>query len=282
MLNLLVGLNLNQMLKLFILLLLAIDVVPIFGLAIVSFFGRKVQSLFNYDFGPRWQMYIGGIGAFIHEMLQIVVAFFTGHTMSVPHSVVINCFKHHDDLTDIDHYWDSRNFIQETGDFLVGVVPFYILSLLIYYIQKFLLGDPWNSVSSSVNLSTYLHPMNLWGICKNDFFTAFSGLNASGILFIILIVLLVSSGYNFSIDECSYATRGVIFWSLFQVVVTVVITIAGLTSSAMNILNTLMSFGFFISTRALFYLLVVAVIMLPFAIINKIGVARELMHPNKG
>lgn len=264
--------NISDSIPLFLDLLMALVLIPVISLIILGFCGRLIQRLFAYDFGPKFQVLIGGIGAGLHELLQFGTALITGHTLRYTHSVVLACIKRGDSLMNIDHYWKSGNIFQETGDFFVGVVPLYALSGIIIMWQTLLCGgNPFVASIRDTPISDYMHPSELLSICSTDFHTAFSGASLLFIIFLIGIIELASSGYNFSVNECGYTARGLILWACVQVILCMVITLTGFAPQVESYLAIIANYGIFITMRGIFYLIVIGILLLPFAFLNKMG-----------
>lgn len=249
--------------------LLGFVVMCLVGFLVCAFIGRHVQRSFTSAFGPHYQAVIGGCGAYLHEAFILLTALLTGHSLKMAHFKTLYNIKHGLKLGNVDHLWGQHSIWSHCFEFLLGALPYYLMTALVIFIQFIFGGNPLPQNILQQPIIAY-KSVHTW---ISMFFSSFANdFSLSAILFIpfvIVLILLFASGFNFSQAETDTAVSGVMAWAFLDIVIAFVCTILSF-GTFVNIFS-VVAFNIFawLMFKILWYLLIMWGILLIFVIINK-------------
>jgi len=131
--------------------------VPYLTSLITSWLGHLSKIILVDNLGNNSQLVVGGLGVIIHELGHAIFAYLFGH--KVTHVQLLNLnYRQSGALGSVDHRWNDRNVYQMLGNFFIGLAPYYMCSLALFLLQKYLLNAQFSisSLTQSLNINTTL------------------------------------------------------------------------------------------------------------------------------
>ena len=127
--------------------------VPYLTSLITSWLGHLSKIILVDNLGNNSQLVVGGLGVIIHELGHAIFAYLFGH--KVTHVQLLNLnYRQSGALGSVDHRWNDRNVYQMLGNFFIGLAPYYMCSLALFILQKYLLNAQFSisSLTQSLNI----------------------------------------------------------------------------------------------------------------------------------
>lgn len=194
-------------------------VVPYVTSLLVSWLGHYSKVVLVNNLGNNSQLVVGGLGVVIHELGHAIFAYLFGH--QVTHVQLLNLnYKRSGSLGSVDHRYNDRNVYQMLGNFFIGLAPYYMCSLVLYFLQKFLLQAQFSmtSLAQSLSINTQLSVSMIFDSVLDNLKSSFS--NASFgmlIVYIILTIMIASTVYDLSRNDFITVNKGILPWVVFLI-----------------------------------------------------------------
>ncbi|WP_057880333.1 hypothetical protein [Companilactobacillus kimchiensis] len=194
--------------------------VPYLTSLITSWLGHLSKIILVNNLGNNSQLVVGGLGVIIHELGHAIFAYLFGH--KVTHVQLLNTnYRQSGSLGSVDHRWNDRNVYQMLGNFFIGLAPYYLCSMVLYLLQKYLLHAQFSvsSLAQSLNINTTLSVSMIFdsvlGNLKSSFANASWGMI---IVYIILTIMIASTGYDLSRNDFMTVNKGILPWVVVLIV----------------------------------------------------------------
>ncbi|MFD1417946.1 hypothetical protein [Companilactobacillus keshanensis] len=244
--------------------LITFTVVPYLTARIVSWIGHVAKKALVNNLGNNSQLVIGGLGVVIHELGHAIFAFIFGHKVTKVQLLNVH-YQNSGALGSVQHSWNESNIYQRLGNFFIGLAPYYTCSIALYLLQRFLLKAQFNF--SSIGTETTLDATNLIESVLNNLKTAFAnGTWSMIILYLILTIMIASTGYDLSDADFSTVHKGIIPWLIVQFVVGNIFIIVG----KIDLLNSYLLY--FTSFSILFMVHAIISMILAIIVIKILGI----------
>ena len=241
--------------------------VPYATALITSWLGHLSKIILVDNLGNSSQLVVGGLGVVIHELGHAIFAYLFGH--QVTHVQLLNLnYRQSGSLGSVDHRWNDRNVYQMLGNFFIGLAPFYMCSLTLYFLQKYLLKAQFSltSLSQSLGMNTTLSASMIFDSVFDNLKSSFA--NASWgmiILYVVLTIMIASTGYDLSRNDFMTVNKGVLPW-------VVVLIVLGSVFYVLNIRTAIISGSvYFIAFSVLFMIHAIISIVLAMVIVKILG-----------
>lgn len=242
--------------------------IPYLTSLITSWLGHLSKIILVDNLGNNSQLVVGGLGVVIHELGHAAFAYLFGH--QVTHVQLLNLnYRQSGSLGSVDHRWNDRNVYQMLGNFFIGLAPYYMCSLALYFLQKYLLKAQFSvssltqSLDTNTKLSISMIFDSVFDNLKSSFANASIGMIA---LYIVLTIMIASTGYDLSHNDFMTVNKGILPW-----VVVLIITgsILYLFNIRMAIVNGAI---YFVAFSILFMFHAILSILLSIVVIKILGV----------
>jgi len=241
--------------------------VPYLTSLITSWLGHLSKIVLVDNLGNNSQLVIGGLGVIIHELGHAIFAYLFGH--QVTHVQLLNTnYKQSGSLGSVDHRWNDRNVYQMLGNFFIGLAPYYMCSIALYLLQKYLLKAQFSvsSLAQSLNMNMTFSVSMIFDSVLDNLKASFA--NASWgmiIIYIILTIMIASTGYDLSRNDFMTVNKGILPW-------VVVLLITGSVLYLMNIRTAVISGAiYFVSFSILFMFHAMISILLSIVVLKVLG-----------
>lgn len=242
--------------------------VPYLTSLVTSWLGHLSKIILVDNLGNNSQLVVGGLGVIIHELGHAIFAYLFGH--QVTHVQLLNTnYRQSGALGSVDHKWNNRNVYQMLGNFFIGLAPYYMCSVALYLLQKFLLKAQFSvsSLTQSLNTSTTISVSTLFSSVLDNLKSSFA--NASWgmvIVYIILTIMIASTGYDLSRNDFMTVNKGILPW-------VVVLIVLGSVLYVLNIRTAVISNSiYFVAFSILFMIHAVISIVLSMVVIKILGI----------
>lgn len=199
----------------FVLIFVAIfTVVPYLTSLFTSWLGHLSKIMLVDNLGNNSQLVVGGIGVVIHELGHALFAYLFGHQVTKVQLLNMN-YRQSGSLGSVEHRWNDRNVYQMLGNFFIGLAPYYMCSIALYLLQKFLLKAQFSlsTLAQSLDVNTKLSISMLFDTVLDNLKSSFA--NASWgmiIVYIILTIMISSTGYDLSHNDFMTVNKGILPW----------------------------------------------------------------------
>jgi len=241
--------------------------VPYLTSLITSWLGHLSKVTLVNNLGNNSQLVVGGLGVVIHELGHAIFAYLFGH--KVTHVQLLNLdYQRSGSLGSVDHRWNDRNVYQMLGNFFIGLAPYYMCSIALYLLQKFLLKAQFSvtSLAQSLNVNTTLSASVIFDSVLDNLKSSFA--NASWlmiILYVVLTIMIASTGYDLSRNDFITVNKGLLPW-------VVVLLVVGSILYLMNLKAAVMTWAvYFIAFSILFMIHALISIVIAMVVIRIIG-----------
>ncbi|ALB28125.1 membrane protein [Companilactobacillus heilongjiangensis] len=194
--------------------------VPYLTSLITSWLGHLSKIILVDNLGNNSQLVVGGLGVIIHELGHAIFAYLFGH--KVTHVQLLNLnYRQSGALGSVDHRWNDRNVYQILGNFFIGLAPYYMCSLALFILQKYLLNAQFSisSLTQSLNINTTLSASMIFDSVLDNLKSSFA--NASWgmiILYVVLTIMIASTGYDLSRNDFMTVNKGILPWVVTLIV----------------------------------------------------------------
>ncbi|WP_334331804.1 hypothetical protein [Companilactobacillus sp. HBUAS59544] len=219
------------------------------------------------NLGNNSQLIVGGAGVIIHELGHVIFAYLFGHQVTKVQLLNVN-YKSSGALGSVDHRYNDRNVYQLLGNFFIGLAPYYMCSIVLYLLQKFLLKAQFSltALAQSLNIDTQLSASMIFDSVLDNLKSSFA--NASWwmiLIYIVLTIMIASTGYDLSRNDFITVNKGILPW-------VVVLIILGSILYLLNFrLVTMTAAIYFITFSILFMLHAIISIVLSMIVIKILG-----------
>lgn len=239
--------------------LVTFTIVPYVTARIVSWIGHIAKKTLVDNLGNNSQLVVGGLGVVIHEFGHALFAFIFGHKVTKVQLLNIH-YQNSGALGSVQHSWNENNIYQRLGNFFIGLAPYYTCSLALYLLQKFLLKAQLNFTSMSAD--TLLDANNLVESVLNNLKMSFANGTWSMIaLYLLLTIMIASTGYDLSDADFKTVHQGIIPWLIVQFVVGNAFIIVGKINVLNNYLLYFTSFSIFFMVHAVISMVLAIVVI---------------------
>lgn len=241
--------------------------VPYLTSLVVSWLGHLSKIILVNNLGNNSQLVIGGLGVIIHELGHAIFAYLFGH--QVTHVQLLNTnYRQSGSLGSVDHRWNDRNVYQMLGNFFIGLAPYYMCSLALYLLQKFLLKAQFSvtSLEQSLNINMTISLTTILDSVLDNLKSSFANASWSMvIIYIILTIMIASTGYDLSRNDFMTVNKGILPW-------VVVLIILGSVLYVFNVRMAVMTASiYFVSFSLLFMFHAIFSIIIAMAVIRILG-----------
>lgn len=225
-------------------------VVPYVTARIVSWIGHVAKGMLVNNLGNNSQLVVGGLGVVIHELGHAIFAFLFGHRVTKVQLLNFH-YKSSGELGSVSHSWNERNIYQRLGNFFIGIAPYYMCSMVLYFLQKYLLNAQINF--TSIGSDSTITISGITELVLNNLKTSFSnGTWSMILLYLILTIMIASTGYDLSDADFQTVNKGIIPWIIVQFVVGNIFIILGKMNTLDNYLLQFTSFSVLFMVHAIF------------------------------
>lgn len=243
-------------------------VVPYVTSLLTSWLGHTSKVILVNNLGNNSQLIVGGLGVIIHELGHAMFAYLFGHQVTKVQLLNFN-YRQSGALGSVDHRWNDRNVYQILGNFFIGLAPYYMCSLVLYLLQKYLLHAQFSisSLAQSLDINQTISISIIFDSVLDNLKSSFA--NASFgmiVLYVILTIMIASTGYDLSRNDFMTVNKGILPW-----VVTLIVL--GSLLYVFNIRTAIISGSiYFISFSILFMFHAIISIILAMAVIKVLGI----------
>lgn len=194
--------------------------VPYLTSLITSWLGHLSKVILVDNLGNNSQLVVGGLGVIIHELGHAIFAYLFGH--KVTHVQLLNLnYRQSGSLGSVDHRWNDRNVYQMLGNFFIGLAPYYMCSVALFLLQKYLLQAQFSisSLTQSLNINTTLSVSMIFDSVLDNLKSSFSNASLGMIiLYIVLTIMIASTGYDLSRNDFMTVNKGILPWVVTLIV----------------------------------------------------------------
>lgn len=251
----------------FVITLVAIfTLVPYLTALVSSWLGHASKVILVDNLGNNSQLLVGGLGVVIHELGHAIFAYLFGHQVTKVQLLNLD-YRQSGSLGSVNHRWNDRNVYQMLGNFFIGLAPYYMCSIALYFLQKFLLRTQFSLTAlTQLDLNTTVSLTNIFDSVLDNLKSSFT--NASFgmiVIYIILTIMIASTGYDLSREDFMTVNKGILPW-----VVTLIIL--GSVLYILQIRVLVMTFSiYFVTFSILFMFHAIISIVLSMIVIKILG-----------
>lgn len=253
----------NSAIKYIVAVVLTLTIVPYLTAYLASKLGHFSKKMLVNNLGPNSQLLVGGLGVAVHEFGHALFAVVFGH-----HIDKIQLLNFHyaqtGTLGSVEHSWNERNIYQRLGNFFIGIGPYYMCSIAIYLLQRFLLNHKMDfseviASSGDLRLNSF---SNIISSVVTNFEQIFSGASWAFILiYFILTTMIASTGYDLSKEDLNTVKQGVIPWVIVLLICSIVAVFLHLQAEITTILSVVIVFSVVFLVQAIIYILISLVLI---------------------
>lgn len=194
--------------------------IPYVTSLVTSWLGHASKIILVDNLGNNSQLIIGGLGVVIHELGHAIFAYLFGHKVTNVQLLNLN-YRQSGSLGSVDHRWNDRNVYQMLGNFFIGLAPYYMCSIALYLLQKYLLRAQFSisSLAQSLKINQTISISMIFDSVLDNLKSSFS--NASFgmiILYIVLTIMIASTGYDLSRNDFMTVNKGILPWVVTLIV----------------------------------------------------------------
>jgi len=195
--------------------------VPYLTSLVTSWLGHLSKIILVDNLGNNSQLVVGGLGVIIHELGHAIFAYLFGH--QVTHVQLLNTnYRQSGSLGSVDHRWNDNNVYQMLGYFFIGLAPYYMCSMALYLLQKFLLKAQFSvsSLTQSLSVNTNLSITAILDSVLDNLKSSFANASITMIIvYIVLTIMIASTGYDLSKNDFMTVNKGILPWVVVLLVV---------------------------------------------------------------
>jgi len=195
--------------------------VPYLTSLVTSWLGHLSKIILVDNLGNNSQLVVGGLGVIIHELGHAIFAYLFGH--QVTHVQLLNTnYRQSGSLGSVDHRWNDNNVYQMLGNFFIGLAPYYMCSMALYLLQKFLLKAQFSvsSLTQSLSVNTNLSITAILDSVLDNLKSSFANASITMIIvYIVLTIMIASTGYDLSKNDFMTVNKGILPWVVVLLVV---------------------------------------------------------------
>ena len=242
--------------------------VPYVTSLITSLLGHVSKIILVDNLGNNSQLVVGGLGVVIHELGHAIFAYLFGH--QVTHVQLLNLnYRQSGSLGSVDHRWNDRNVYQMLGNFFIGLAPYYMCSIALYLLQKYLLKAQFSitSLTQSLNINDNISISMIFDSVLDNLKSSFANASLGMIaLYIVLTIMIASTGYDLSRNDFMTVNKGILPWI-------VVLIVSGSIFYLINVKTAIISGSiYFVSFSILFMIHAIISILVSMLVIKILGI----------
>lgn len=233
--------------------------VPYLTAKLVSWFGHIAKGVLVYNLGNNSQLVVGGLGVIIHELGHAIFAFIFGHNVRKVQLLNFN-YRNSGSLGSVEHTWNEKNIYQRLGNFFIGLAPYYMCSVVLYFLQKIMLNAQLNF--SGLGSNTDITLSGITELVLNNLKTSYTnGTWLMILLYLILTIMIASTGYDLSDADFQTVNKGILPWIVVQFVIGNVFILLGKMDTLNNYLLEFTSFSILFMVHALLSMLLAIIVI---------------------
>lgn len=215
--------------NLIILMALTLIVMPLVTAELLRVIGNYTKNKLVNSFGINSQIGFGGLGVITHELAHLITAKIFFHKITHFSLLEPRQYKYTGNLGYVEHCWNRNNIYEDLGNFFIGIAPCYVCSEVLWLIHGFLFSDQSLSYSNNYTVSSAIQT------AFNNIAHPFGPVGWKLLLYVILVVMIASTGYGLSNEDMNGTWQGLIYWLLFTIIMYVFIILTGSTSLFANL-----------------------------------------------
>jgi len=195
--------------------------IPYLTSLITSWLGHLSKITLVNNLGSNSQLIVGGLGVIIHELGHTIFAYLFGHKVTKVQLLNLD-YRQSGSLGSVDHSWNDRNVYQLMGNFFIGLAPYYMCSMALYLLQKFLLNAQFSvsSLTQSLDINTMISASVIFDSVLDNLKSSFSNASLPMIaLYIVLTIMIASTGYDLSRNDFMTVNKGILPWVVTLLVI---------------------------------------------------------------
>ncbi|MBL3530991.1 hypothetical protein JMJ99_06370 [Companilactobacillus zhachilii] len=246
--------------------------IPYLTSLITSLLGHLSKRTLVNNLGNSSQLVVGGLGVIIHELGHAIFAYLFGHKVTNVQLLNLN-YRQSGALGSVDHRWNDRNVYQMLGNFFIGLAPYYMCSIALFLLQKYLLNAQFSisSLTQSLNINTTLSASMIFDSVLDNLKASFANASLGMIaLYIVLTIMIASTGYDLSSNDLMTVNKGILPW-------VVTLLILGSIFYVLNVRTAVISGSvYFIAFSVLFMFHAIISIVLSMGVIKILGLVNVL------
>lgn len=243
-------------------------VIPYVTSLVTSWLGHLSKVMLVDTLGNSSQLVVGGLGVVIHELGHAIFAYLFGH--KVTHVQLLNLnYRQSGALGSVDHRWNDRNVYQMLGNFFIGLAPYYMCSLVLYLLQKYLLKAQFSitSLTQSLSINNNISISMIFDSVLDNLKSSFA--NASWemiILYVVLTIMIASTGYDLSRNDFMTVNKGILPWIVVLIILGSILYVINVRTPIIN------GSIYFVAFSILFMIHAILSIILAMIVIKILGV----------
>lgn len=215
---------------LIIFMLLALVIMPLVTAEILRLLGNYTKQRLVDNFGNNSQIVIGGLGVIIHELAHLITACIFLHCIGKFSLLEPRAYQYTGNLGYVNHYWHAGNLYESLGNFFTGLAPCFVCSEVLWMIHGFLFSTPTYNYSGAYNLS------GAFKLALTNVMYPFGNFSWQLIIYLILIVMISSTGYGLSSDDMRNVYSGLPYWIGLLIIIYILVAFLGLSSGLITLL----------------------------------------------
>ncbi len=238
-----------------LLVLVAFALVPYATAWITSKLGHLSKEMLVNNLGPNSQLFVGGLGVIIHEFGHASFALLFRHHVDKVQLLNIH-YANTGTLGSVEHSWNQRSIYQRLGNFFIGIAPYYMCSIVLLLLQKFLLKSNFD-VSTFTNadkLDLNLLNAGFMTVVDNIFSMYSTASWGFIVLSVIVFTLVASTGYDLSDEDFHTVNQGIIPWVVVLIVLTIICLVLQQQSFLTMAVGTMIIFSIAFMVQAIVYI----------------------------
>ncbi|MFD1472032.1 hypothetical protein [Companilactobacillus mishanensis] len=242
---------------------LVFTAVPYFTALIASWLGHVSKGMLVNNLGPNSQLVVGGLGVAIHESGHALFAIIFGHKVTKIQLLNFH-YAQNGTLGSVEHSWRENNIYQRLGNFFIGLAPYYMCSIALYLLQKFLLGTTFDfsGVLQSTDIAQFTSLSKLATSVFDNFMTIFANASWGMIIFyLVLLIMISSTGYDLSDEDFNTVKKGLLPWGTVLLLLSTLAVMFGWQIQLLNWMSVMIVFSVLFLVQALIYILVSLVVI---------------------
>ena len=196
-------------------------ILPMIIAELLRLIGNHTKLKLVEHFGANSQVILGGLGVIIHELAHLVISILFLHQIGQFKLLELHNYKTTGTLGYVNHYWNRHNFYESLGNFFIGLAPCYLCSEVIWLVHGYLFGNRLMNYMTGHNLGTAIQT------AYKNVIHPFGPISWSLLVYIIIIVMIASTGYGLSNADLRNSWSGLPNWLILIIIFYVLIILLG-------------------------------------------------------
>lgn len=199
---------------------MSLILLPLCTAELLRYMGNYTKQLLVDNFGLWSQNTIGGLGVIIHELSHCLFALLFHH-----HIIELKLLTLHRPVSNgvlgvVKHSWNQRSIYSSLGNFFIGISPCFICSLFLFLIHDLFWHNETFVLTAAPNLKATLITV------FNNLAQPFGTFGWRWIIFLILIIMISSTGYGLSDADMHGTFMGLPYWCILLAVTAFIVIIS--------------------------------------------------------